>query len=182
MPRSLCDGLVGSARQPGALVMCHQDMTCCITSATLARPMQWKAGASGAGQGFAPRRPRNESTQPRAWPGIASIFLTILIGGQDRKALKTPELARGFPPLGRSCPPVPFPLTRRGTRSPTSRTKLSYLKSAERTKTGDRLCERAAARFDVGDGDDRSCNLHRSASFLPAHGFIGWFEVATVAR
>ena len=35
MPRSLCDGLVGSARQPGALVMCHQDMTCCITSATI---------------------------------------------------------------------------------------------------------------------------------------------------
>lgn len=124
--------------------------------------MQWKAGASGAGQGFAPRRPRNESTQPRAWPGIASIFLTILIGGQDRKALKTPELARGFPPLGRSCPLAAFLLTGRGTRSPTSRRGACLAEEADEAGG----CARARAVGHVrlaSPLDHRSSRVGRNA-------------------
>src|SRR5215207_9803393 len=99
--------------------------------------MQWRKASRRGSIGARWRDPGNEapsSARGARRPTIltidlTSIILTILLGGQDR-ALKTPELARGFPPPGRSRPLAPFLLAERGTRSPTSRLKLPFLRLA----------------------------------------------------
>ena len=106
-------------------------------------------------------------------------------------AAAVPKLRRGPSPFPGSKSLPLFPRARRRVTPKAISAALILRRSIVRREHAqelqkpfhtDPLRERAAARFYVGDGDDRSCNLHRSASFSPAHGFIGWFEVATVAR